>query len=123
MKRGRSTGTPTTADVIRFEAIHRLGCIASRKRGQVLPCEIHHLTVGGRHGQKRRGHQFTVGLSPWHHRGEPMYGMSHSECEARFGPSYARQPRLFRETFGQDDELLAYQNDLIARLGTIEEAP
>jgi hypothetical protein len=35
----------------------------------------------------------------------------------RFGPSYARTPRAFREVFGQDDVLLAYQNDLIARLG------
>lgn len=116
MFRSRSTGKPTVAQVARFEAIHRGGCIASRKRGQVVPCEIHHLTVGGLHGQKRRGHDFTIGLSPWHHRGEPMFGLSHAECEARFGPSYARQPRRFREVFGRDDELLAYQNEILSQL-------
>jgi hypothetical protein len=117
VKRGRSTGTPTAAQVARFEAIHRLGCIASRIRGVVLPATIHHLTIGGKHGQKRRGHDFTIGLSEWHHLGVPVFGLTHRECEARFGPSYARTPRAFREVFGQDDVLLAYQNDLIARLG------
>ena len=119
MKRGRSTGTPTKADVIRFEAIHRVGCLACRLwDDEIRPCEIHHLTVGDRHGQKRRGHQFSIGLCAWHHRGEGMAPV----LVLQRGPSYAQQPRLFRETFGQDDVLLAYQNDLIARLGEIEEA-
>ena len=112
----RSTPKATPAQVARFEAIHRLGCIAARQRGVILPATIHHLTIGGRHGQKRRGHDFTIGLSEWHHLGRPILGLTHRECEARFGPSYARTPRAFRETFGQDDALLAMQNDLIARL-------
>lgn len=111
----RSTPKPTRLQVARFEAIHHLGCIACRKRGQVTPCEVHHLTIGGRHGQKRRGHDFTIGLCPWHHRGEPTFGLSHIVCECRFGPSYAREPRRFREVFGQDEELLAYQNELLAK--------
>lgn len=119
MKRGRSTSTPTKAQAIRMEAIHRCGCIACRKyRGLISPAEVHHLTVGGRHGQKRRGHDFTVGLCAWHHRGEGVL----QELEPRLGPSYARTPRLFRETFGQDDELLAYQNDLLARVAAMEGA-
>lgn len=113
MRKGRSTGKPTTEQVARFEAIHHFGCIACRMRGLTTPAEIHHLTIGGRHGQKRRGHDFSVGLCPWHHRGEPMFALSHILCECRFGPSYAREPRRFREVFGQDDELLARQNCLI----------
>lgn len=112
MKRGRSTGKPTAAQVERFELIRECGCVACLIYGlQTLP-EIHHLTFGGRHGQKRRGHDFTIGLCSWHHRGDP--GFSDRElCELAYGPSYALQPKLFRETFGQDDFLLAYQNQLI----------
>jgi hypothetical protein len=113
MKRGRSTGTPTKAQVARFEAIHRTGCVACRIRGQVQPATIHHLTVGGRHGQLRRGHDFTIGLCAWHHLGHG----ARVEMTARFGPSYYHDARAFRETFGDDDTLLAMQNDLIARLG------
>ena len=29
------------------------------------------------------------------------------------GPSYATEPRRFREEFGSDDELLAFQNQAI----------
>jgi hypothetical protein len=113
MKRGRSTGTPTKAQIERFEAIHRLGCVACRMRGLVRPTEVHHMTIGGRHGQKRRGHDETIGLCEYHHRGVFPEG----EMTARFGPSYYHDARSFRETFGDDDTLLAYQNDLIARLG------
>lgn len=112
MRTGRSTGKPTTAQVARFEAIHRTGCVACRKRGQVSHAEIHHLTTGGLHGQKRRGHDHTIGLCEWHHRGVGV----RAELEPRLGPSYARDPRRFRETFGRDEELLAYQNDLIASM-------
>lgn len=107
MKRGRSTGKPTKAQETRFMAIKEIGCIACRMRGiKAGDAEIHHMTSGGKHGQKRRGHDFTVGLCAYHHRGEPV--------PFNLGPSYALQPRLFRETFGDDDALLAYQNRLIA---------
>lgn len=114
MKRGRSTGTPTKAQALRFDAIKDVGCIACRLRGmRSVPCEIHHLTVGGRHGQKRRGHDFTVGLCSWHHRGVTAYG-NPALAEKVYGPSYALEPRRFREVFGNDDVLMAYQKDLIA---------
>ena len=114
MKRGRSTGNPTKAQQARFDAIREIGCIVARTRGLgFVPCEIHHLTIGGKHGAKRRGHDFTVGLNPWSHRGEPFGGMSAETCERMFGPSYARQPRLFRQEVGNDDQLLDFQNSLI----------
>lgn len=108
MKRGRSTRAPTQAQRERFAAIQREGCICCRECGVGwMPAEIHHLTIGGRHGQKRRGHDYTIGLCIYHHRGQPL------PWQDKLGPSYALQPRAFREEFGQDDELLARQNELI----------
>ena len=99
---------------LRFLAIKDCGCVVARTAGLgwVYP-EIHHLTLGGRHGQKRRGDSFTVGLNPWSHRGVPFGGMAAERCRELFGPSYAREPRAFRELY-PDDWLLAMQDELIA---------
>lgn len=116
MKRGRSTSNPTAAQRQRMDAITDIGCIVAHSLGLgFVPCEVHHLTVGGKHGQKRRGHDFTVGLNSWSHRGEPFGGMSAARCEELFGPSYARQPRKFRQDVGTDDYLLDLQNTLIEK--------
>lgn len=115
MKRGRSTGKPTKDQEARFQAIKEMGCIACRLNGAgqigAFP-EIHHLTIGGKHGQKRRGHDFTIGLCGWHHRGCGNF-LYPSVMKATYGPSYALSPRGFRETFGNDDFLLGYQNELL----------
>ena len=117
MRRGRSTSSPTKAQAARFDAILETGCVVAHSLGLgYVPCEIHHLTVGGRHGQKRRGHDYTIGLNPWSHRGVPFGGMSAARCEELFGPSYARQPRRFRDEIGSDEYLLAVQNTLIERM-------
>lgn len=118
MKRGRSTRNKTKAQLARLDAIKDIGCIVAYSLGirfgeKPVPAEEHHLTVGGKHGQKRRGHDFTIGLNPWSHRGEPFGGMSAARCEELFGPSYARQPRKFRQEVGSDDYLLDLQNTLI----------
>lgn len=97
-----------------MDAIKDIGCVVARALGLgFVPCEIHHLTVGGKHGQKRCGHDFTIGLNPWSHLGEPYNGMSAKTCEKLFGPPYARQPRRFRQEVGIDDYLLDLQNTLI----------
>ncbi|NED64210.1 hypothetical protein G3I15_25060 [Streptomyces sp. SID10244] len=111
MKRGRSTRNPTIEQRQRMDAITDIGCIVAQALGLgYIPCEVHHLTVGGKHGQKRRGHDFTIGLNPWSHRGEPFGGMDAETCERLFGPSYAKQPRRFRQEIGNDDYLLDLQN-------------
>jgi len=116
MKRGRSTSTPTVSQQQRMDAIKDIGCVIAQALGLgFVPCEVHHLTVGGKHGQKRRGHDFTIGLNPWSHRGEPFNGMSAATCEQLFGPSYAKQPRRFRQEVGNDDYLLDLQNTLIEK--------
>lgn len=112
MKRGRSTGTPTKAQRERFDMILNIGCVVSRLRGLgYVPCEIHHLT-GGLHGQKRQGHDFTVGLNAWSHRGfrDEFYSLKwHRDT---FGPSYAMEPRTFRDLY-PDELLLETQEKLI----------
>lgn len=105
---------PTKAEAARMLAIREAGCIASRIRGLgFVPCTVHHLTVGGRHGQKRRGHMMTVGLSEWHHLGRVPEGWTKDRARQVLGPSYALEPRAFREEFGDDDRLLAYQEELL----------
>lgn len=90
----------TKAHRARFRAIQEIGCIACRADGyRNVPPDIHHLLSGGR----RRGHEDTIGLCPWHHRG----------VGTGPGISYAQAPRAFRERYGQDDELLAQQDQLI----------
>lgn len=116
MKTGRSTGNPTKAQKARFYAIQEIGCIVCRRHRRLKrAAEIHHLTVGGKHGQKRRGHDFTIGLCSWHHRGVNAFG-NPSLGATTYGPSYALEPRKFRERFGNDDQLLRYQNELITQL-------
>lgn len=118
MRRGRSTGKKALPQQARLAAIKGIGCIVAYSLGirfgeEPVPAEEHHLTVGGKHGQKRRGHDFTIGLNPWFQRGEPFGGMSAVRCEELFGPSYARQPRKFRQEVGSDDYLFDLQNTLI----------
>lgn len=98
----------------RFCAIKDIGCLVARRQGHgFVPCDVHHLNFGGKHGGRRRGDEFTIGLNPYTHRGVPFNGWSLDQCRKLFGPSYAREPRRFREVFGSDDELLAEQNQLI----------
>lgn len=122
MRRGRSTGNPTKAESARMDGIVEGGCIIARHLGLYIetqdgerlpiPCEVHHLTVGSRHGQKRLGHRFTVGLNPWSHRGVAFSNYTARECRAMFGPSYAKEPRAFRELY-PDEILLAWQDELL----------
>lgn len=114
MRKGRSTGTPTAAQVQRFEAIKDIGCLACYKLGLGwFNPEIHHLTIGGKHGQKRRGHDFTIGLCGWHHRGCTLVRACLLDRTEDVGPSYALEPRRFRQEIGYDAELLSLQNQLI----------
>lgn len=97
-------------------AIRELGCIACRMDGRgYVPCEKHHLLTSGRHGNgKRRGERHTIGLCPYHHRGVGN--------PADYGsPSLAREPRRFRELYGEDGPMLVLQNLLIDgwRAGTM----
>lgn len=109
-----STGTPTKAERAHLAAVKALPCVACLMEGNELFCgltEVHHLLLGNR----RRGHMFVAPLCAWHHRGEPLDGMSAKEMEGALGPSLARSSKRFRVMFGSDDELLARVNELLAQ--------
>lgn len=96
-----------------MESVKRLGCCACWQLGQFSPSEVHHLNLGGKAGQKRRGHEFTIPLCPWHHRGDFSAFGSRAIAERLAGPSFALQSRLFRERFGDDEFLLGLTNDAL----------
>lgn len=107
-----STNTPTKAEAARMSAIKELGvCVACHQLGLTGSqyVDIHHLISGN----KRRGHMFTVGACPWHHRGHPLQGHSANETRKLLGPSLEHGSKPFRAKFGTDDELLELQNRLL----------
>lgn len=101
---------------IRDLAIREIGCICCRKYGYgYTPCDKHHLLDSGKHGNgRRRGEDETIGLCQYHHQGKKQVGSNVAKWwRSLVGPSYADEAAAFREEFGNDDDLLAYQNDLI----------
>ena len=101
--------TPTKADLARFDAFRRIGCVACRKNGHAgVPADVHHLLVGG----KRAGHRYTVPLCAWHHRGVTMQ-CSKADMTEDFGPSLAHGSKAFKARYGDDGDLLAYTDQLI----------
>lgn len=98
----------------RMQQVKVMGCLACRLDGRgVVFCEAHHLNEGGVHGGRRRGHEQTIGLCAWHHRGVSRQGWSIEEMTAAYGPSWAHQPTAFSIHYGDDDRLLAYQEELL----------
>ena len=106
-----STGTPTKAEAARMDAIKDGPCVCCYQLKLASYCpEVHHLLSGN----KRRGHLFTVGLCAWHHRGITVDGHTRGTMTALYGPSLALGSKPFHAHFGSDDELLEYQNYLLA---------
>lgn len=106
----RAIGSPNKEQRARQDRIRELGCIACWLMGHgQCPCEIQHLNDCGRN----RGHEYTIGLCAWHHRGVPPGDMRPSEATIMLGPSFAREPQKFADRFGEDDELLFQQNTML----------
>jgi hypothetical protein len=116
MKSGHSTKKPTKSQSMRFDTIKHGPCMACQinavrwwPRADGAGCDAHHLLSGGR----RRGHDFTIALCPWHHRGiRPDDCRTDADALHRYGPSYALNKTIFHETYSGDDELLAMQNEM-----------
>lgn len=127
----RKASVPATAEQrARWDRIIGLGCVACYMNASILrlrrasylyvrtekleagKLEIHHLLLG----RKRMGHDFTVNLCRYHHQGDflPQAGSSYADQAAIYGPSFGHEPRRFREVYGRELTLLAYQNDLLA---------
>lgn len=91
----------TISDNVRMTALGQIGCIACMIDGNDgNPCEIHHVTDCGR----RIGHQATIGLCAFHHRGAPP--------EIPY-PSLELSKRAFVERYGSEDELLWIADRLV----------
>lgn len=106
-----STGNPTKAESARMAAIKDGPCVCCYQLKLASYCpEVHHLLSGN----KRRGHLYTVGLCAWHHRKVIPDGWTAEAMRARYGPSLADGSKPFHAHFGSDDELLEYQNYLLA---------
>lgn len=105
---------PRVDDIERFAKLYALGCVVSKIYfNRWEPAEIHHLVEG----RKRLGHQFTIPLSPWFHRGiPPQMDMRPSEATEQIGPSLALSKRDFVERFTTERELLEKTNQLLAEI-------
>lgn len=73
-------------------------------------CDYDH----AKRGNLRRGHGKGFASCLWHHRGRVGDGWNHARMRAHFGPSLMDGSRLFRETYGDDDTLIAIQDELLA---------
>lgn len=111
----RSIPAPTKDEKKRFEAMRDIGCIACIKAGRTPPpAEVHHLLDGG----VRIGHSATVGLCEWCHRGvRPFWIKTDEEAKLILGPSVAHGSRVFSPVYGNDGELLEFQNRLLKERG------
>ena len=94
----------TAKQIKRWQRFPEVGCICCRRLGTHNPeTEVHHLLEGGR----RAGHDKTIPLCVWHHRG---VGFRYGDKGRDMGPSWAHGSKPFRAMFGTDDELLAEVN-------------
>lgn len=104
----------TKADQKRLDVIHRLPCVACLQLG--LPgcgrVEAHHLVDKG-YRKHSGGHQATIPLGAWHHRGEPLFGRTVRYMQSVYGPSMKLASKHFAAVFGTQRELLARTNAVI----------
>jgi hypothetical protein len=102
----------------RSALVRALPCIACAIEDVYQPNRTteHHLNAGGHAGQARRGDEFSIPLCQWHHQGYALPRMSRDAMTGLYGPSLAHDSKMFRFTYGSDDQLLALTNGKLARL-------
>lgn len=113
-----STKAPTKAQQARLDAIHAMPCIACELEetyakanketpmDQPLPTEAHHLVDKGTR-KHSGGHDATLPLCGWHHRGELVYPLSGREMRQLHGPSLKLSKKVFIALYGSERDLLA----------------
>lgn len=99
----------------RFRQLHDLGCICCLVQGiGYVPPDTHHIVDKG-YRRLSGGHQATIPICPWHHRGLPPSGMSVDDAFLYAGPSLALHKKHFNEIYGGERQLLALVNGKLAR--------
>lgn len=115
---GRSKAA-TTAQVLQFDDLFHIGCIACRLAGVGwVPPEQDHRNKCDLAGMKRTdgGHDDTLPLCQWHHRGIRFEGYGSEAAHIRvFGPSKHLHKKRFIERFGTIAELYVIRDDLLER--------
>jgi len=131
-RRHRAIGSPTKSQQAHQDAQRAHGCAMCRMLGfsfrglpeGMSPCgvtEVHHRTTGDLHGQKQLGHDATVALGAWHHRGTLMMNRpTVALMRERFGPSLAHHKRAFVDVIADNlgerstEALQAWQDEQIS---------
>lgn len=101
----------------RSPLVRMLPCVCCSIEGisQPYPTQEHHLNSFGMHGKKRRGDEQSIPLCEYHHVGRLPEGMDSGEAMFKYGPSWARSPKKFREEYHGDDFLLSMTNNYLER--------
>ena len=111
-----STGKPTKAEAKRFGQMAQLGCVCCRIMGDPeIASEVHHITKAGR----RISHSATLSLCAFHHRAVQENFWTHvpySEMVESKGPSLAKGKQTFVDHWGTEEELLDFQDKLLAEM-------
>ena len=104
----RRIGRATREEQAKQDRQREHGCAVCRVLELSIACgpvEIHHRTIGDLHGNPQLGHDCTVGLGSWHHRGVILPGYTGETMRLAFGPSLASSKRAFldlmQELFGE----------------------
>lgn len=90
-----------------------MACLVWARRGSMPmedvanECDYNH----AKSGNIRRGHMYGYGGCGWHHRGIVGQGWTRERMRQHFGPSLMDGSRLFQDTYGTHDELIALQNE------------
>lgn len=64
-------------------------------------------------GNIRRGHDKGFASCDWHHQRRIGDGWTFQRMREHFGPSLLDGSRLFHDTYGSDDDLIALQDELL----------
>lgn len=105
---------PTREEAARIELAKTgpcMACLALQMQELLDPelvvygCDYNH----AKSGNLRRGHMFGFALCKWHHMRYPMEGNTFATMRQIYGPSLMDGSRIFHETYGSDDELIANQ--------------
>jgi hypothetical protein len=99
---------PTKSERHRMAWMKEDGCIACRQEGRnAVQADVDHEVIGG----KRTGHNRTIPLCPWHHRGIPPFNWTASMARIELGPTKCNEMREFYERFGSFSEMVDATNE------------
>ncbi len=111
------TKAPNAAQRRRLDRLSRMACIACLLNApgthQPNKTEVHHLVDKGTR-ELSGGHDATIPLCAWHHRGKRIRLLANDFMMAQqYGPSLALQKHAFVERYGTERHLLAIVDETL----------